>query len=43
MTGWVVRGSDGKVEKDRVRAGLREAEASDRCAWQRGVCGFYTK
>ena len=30
-----------QVEKDRVKAGLWNVEASDRCAWQRGVLGFH--
>jgi hypothetical protein len=29
-----------QMEKDRVKAGLRDVEASDRCEWRRGVFGF---
>lgn len=32
-----------QVEKDRVKAGLRDVEASDRCEWRRGVSGFHHK
>ena len=32
-----------QVEKDRVKAGLRDVEASDRCEWRRGVFGFHHK
>ena len=30
-----------QVEKDRVKAGLRDVEACDRCRWRRGVFWFH--
>ena len=32
-----------QVEKDRVLAGLRDVEASERCKWRRGVFGFHQR
>ncbi len=32
-----------QVEKDRVRAVLRDVEASNRCEWRRGVFVFHHK
>ena len=32
-----------QVEKDRVKAGLRDVEASNRCEWRSGVFGFHHK
>ena len=36
--GWRVQ-----VEKDRVKAGLRDVEATNRCDWRRRVFGFHHK
>ena len=32
-----------QVEKDRVKAGLRDVEASNRCEWRHGVYAFHHK
>ena len=32
-----------QVDAERVKAGLRDVEASDRCEWQRGVFRFHHK
>ena len=32
-----------QVKKDRVKAGLRDVETSNRCEWRRGVFEFHHK